>query len=221
MLHQRPGQSRVRDRDTGRRHQHARTNGRDREAHQVHRRESPAVDAGGVHPADRACRSTWHRRQGQRGGPLVTRGFASTRWPNSPPAPRSISGRHSGRRTTWRRTSIRTYTSEQAHHLLNLSFAQYQADRDVVRLEARLERLRDKLVELRHDSVSEFGDIDDYRRARAEAADRRSAGQVEQNAAINDAVRALRPGRSSTSGRDRSAGMRSCWPPPTARAACD
>ena len=89
---------------------------------------------------------------------------------------------------------IRTYTSEQAHHLLNLSFAQYQADRDVVRLEARLERLRDKLVELRHDSASDFGDIDDYRRARAEAADRRSAGQVEQNAAINEAVRALRPG---------------------------
>ena len=41
---------------------------------------------------------------------------------------------------------IRTYTSEQAHHLLNLSFAQYQADRDIVRLEARLDRLRPKLV---------------------------------------------------------------------------
>ena len=37
---------------------------------------------------------------------------------------------------------VGTYTSEQAHHLLNLSFAQYQADRDVVRLEARLERVR-------------------------------------------------------------------------------
>ena len=37
---------------------------------------------------------------------------------------------------------IRTYTSEQAHHLLNLSFAQFQSDRDIVRLEARLERLR-------------------------------------------------------------------------------
>ena len=29
---------------------------------------------------------------------------------------------------------IRTYSSDEAHHLLNLSFAQYQADRDVVRL---------------------------------------------------------------------------------------
>ena len=33
---------------------------------------------------------------------------------------------------------VGTYTNEQAHHLLNLSFAQYQADRDVVRLEARV-----------------------------------------------------------------------------------
>ena len=42
---------------------------------------------------------------------------------------------------------VRTYTSEQAHHLLNLSFAQYQADRDVVRLEARAERLRSSVSE--------------------------------------------------------------------------
>ena len=35
---------------------------------------------------------------------------------------------------------VRTYSSEDAHHLLNLSFAQFQSDRDVVRLEARLER---------------------------------------------------------------------------------
>ena len=32
---------------------------------------------------------------------------------------------------------VGTYSSEEAHHLLNLSFAQYQSDRDVVRLEAR------------------------------------------------------------------------------------
>ncbi len=40
---------------------------------------------------------------------------------------------------------VGSYTSEQAHHLLNLSFAQYQSDRDVVRLEARLERVRSQL----------------------------------------------------------------------------
>ena len=73
---------------------------------------------------------------------------------------------------------IRTYTSEEAHHLLNLSFAQYQADRDIVRLEARLDRLRLKLVDVRRESVSDFGDIEDYRRRRAEAADRRSADRA-------------------------------------------
>ena len=86
---------------------------------------------------------------------------------------------------------IRTYTSEQAHHLLNLSFAQYQADRDVVRLEARLDRLRAKLEQLRRDAASDYGDIDDYRRSRSDASDRKN---VERDTAIADAVRMLRPG---------------------------
>ncbi len=59
---------------------------------------------------------------------------------------------------------VRSYTSEQAHHLLNLSFAQYQADRDVVKLEARLERRQRHLRELTESSASPFGDIDEYRR---------------------------------------------------------
>ena len=43
---------------------------------------------------------------------------------------------------------VRSYTSERAHHLLNLSFAQYQADRDVVRIEARLDRRQTHLADL-------------------------------------------------------------------------
>ena len=35
---------------------------------------------------------------------------------------------------------VRRYEPDQAHHLLNLSFAQFQADKAVVRLEARIER---------------------------------------------------------------------------------
>src|SRR6266704_1820026 len=35
---------------------------------------------------------------------------------------------------------VRRYSPETAHHLLNLSFAQFRADRDVVRLETQLER---------------------------------------------------------------------------------
>ncbi len=36
---------------------------------------------------------------------------------------------------------VRRYPPGTAHHLLNLSFAQYQADGDIVRMEARLERI--------------------------------------------------------------------------------
>ncbi len=89
---------------------------------------------------------------------------------------------------------IRTYTSDEAHHLLNLSFAQYQADRDIVRLEARLERLRAKVVELRDQAASDFGDIDDYRRRRAEAADRRSADRARRTDDVDDVIRSLKPG---------------------------
>ena len=44
---------------------------------------------------------------------------------------------------------VRRYEPEQAHHLLNLSFAQFQADRAVVRLEARIERQQQRLARLR------------------------------------------------------------------------
>ena len=59
---------------------------------------------------------------------------------------------------------VRSYTSDQAHHLLNLSFAQYQADRDVVKIEARLERRQQHLRDLTAASASPYGDIDEYRR---------------------------------------------------------
>ena len=63
-------------------------------------------------------------------------------------AARSGSPPRSARPTTWPPTSCAATRREQAHHLLNLSFGQYQADRDVVRLEARLERRREVLADL-------------------------------------------------------------------------
>jgi ATP-dependent RNA helicase HelY len=59
---------------------------------------------------------------------------------------------------------VRSYTSERAHHLLNLSFAQFQADGDVVRIEARLDRRQTHLAELLERAASPYGDIDEYRR---------------------------------------------------------
>lgn len=64
---------------------------------------------------------------------------------------------------------VRSYTSERAHHLLNLSFAQYQADREVVKLEARLERRQRHVADLREKALSPYGDIDEYRRLIAAA----------------------------------------------------
>ncbi|MBG7603790.1 MAG: DEAD/DEAH box helicase [Actinobacteria bacterium] len=89
---------------------------------------------------------------------------------------------------------IRTYSSEQAHHLLNLSFAQYQADRDVVRMEARLERKRVAHAELRAQCTSEFGDLDEYRQIHNRESRRRATGREERVLAINAACAGLRPG---------------------------
>ena len=85
---------------------------------------------------------------------------------------------------------VGTYTSEQAHHLLNLSYAQYQADRDVVRLEARLERVRANLAEARRQAESPYGDIWDYRRA-VEAMRARRRGR---NDMVAVGLARLRPG---------------------------
>ena len=73
---------------------------------------------------------------------------------------------------------VRSYSAERAHHLLNLSFAQYQADRDVVRLEARLARREEVLAELRRAAESPYGDIEEYRQLTARA-DRRAADEPE------------------------------------------
>ena len=86
---------------------------------------------------------------------------------------------------------VRSYPPEEAHHLLNLSFGQYQADRDVVRLEARLERRREVLADLRRAAASPFGDIDDYRRTHARR-ERRPSGVTE--AEIVASLTRLKPG---------------------------
>ncbi|WP_116998600.1 DEAD/DEAH box helicase [Desertimonas flava] len=83
---------------------------------------------------------------------------------------------------------VRAYSPEEARHLLNLSFAQYQADRDVVRLEARTERLRQRLADARAAAESPHGDIWEYRA-------QREADEAPRAVADRDvALMKLRPG---------------------------
>jgi ATP-dependent RNA helicase HelY len=84
---------------------------------------------------------------------------------------------------------VRSYSREQAHHLLNLSFAQYQADRHVVRLEARLERREAQLAGYRAAATSPYGDIEEYRALLRKAEAPAPPGDV-----IELAMAKLRPG---------------------------
>ena len=89
---------------------------------------------------------------------------------------------------------VRSYTSERAHHLLNLSFAQYQADRDVVKIEARLERRQQHLADLVEKSHSPYGDLDEYRRRLRTAEEVRSIGPVGRDDLVSLALMKLKPG---------------------------
>lgn len=60
---------------------------------------------------------------------------------------------------------IQTHSRQEAHHLLNLSFAQFQSGRDVVELQARITRRSKERDRLREQAKSPFGDIDEYRNA--------------------------------------------------------
>jgi ATP-dependent RNA helicase HelY len=72
---------------------------------------------------------------------------------------------------------VRRYSAATAHHLLNLSFAQFRTDRDVVSLERELGRTQDILGRQREAAVSAYGDVEEYRRLVSElAATRRERG---------------------------------------------
>ena len=89
---------------------------------------------------------------------------------------------------------IRTHTADESHRLLNLSFAQFQADRDVVQIEARLERKRAKLAEKRMEAESPYGDIDEYRTRRRAESDNRNQRRQASAGQMRGAMAKLKPG---------------------------
>jgi ATP-dependent RNA helicase HelY len=93
---------------------------------------------------------------------------------------------------------VANYSPEEAHHLLNSSFAQFQADRGVVAMESELERDRAYLDGYRARLICHLGDFQEYWRLREEADRiRREASRAHERGrqdAIREAVGNLRPG---------------------------
>jgi ATP-dependent RNA helicase HelY len=84
---------------------------------------------------------------------------------------------------------VRRYPADVAHHLLNLSFGQYRADADVVRLEADLERKKVQLARSVEESQCELGDVAEYMALVGQA--RQAVPTV---AAVAESLDRLRPG---------------------------
>jgi ATP-dependent RNA helicase HelY len=93
---------------------------------------------------------------------------------------------------------VANYTPEETHHLLNSSFAQFQADRGVVAVERQLERDRAFLDGYRSRMRCHLGDFEEYWRLREEADRiRHDASRTHERGrldAVRSAIAALRPG---------------------------
>ena len=93
---------------------------------------------------------------------------------------------------------VRNYPREQAHELLNSSFAQFQADRGVVALERARERDREALEGYRKNLRCHLGDFEEYWALRRSAErlreDDRRGREAARGEAVRDTVASLRPG---------------------------
>src|SRR5437588_9593503 len=91
---------------------------------------------------------------------------------------------------------VHRYRPDQAHHLLNLSFAQYRADADVVRLEAQLERTTQLLAAARARAACDRGDIHEYLELQrhAQGGERAAIRSAWSKDKVHQALERLRPG---------------------------
>jgi ATP-dependent RNA helicase HelY len=93
---------------------------------------------------------------------------------------------------------VRNYTRDQAHHLLNSSFAQFLADRGVVQKERQIEHDQAFLEGYREQMQCDLGDFWEYWELRERAERLRAEDRRDQQRATTDGVReavaALRPG---------------------------
>ncbi len=99
---------------------------------------------------------------------------------------------------------VHRYEPPEAHHLLNLSFAQFQADKAVVRFEARIERQEGRLAALEQDARCERGDVGEYR-ALVQAERAANAPTEAERGAVAFTLARLVPGDVVVVGRQRVA----------------
>jgi ATP-dependent RNA helicase HelY len=88
---------------------------------------------------------------------------------------------------------VRRYPPDVAHHLLNLSFAQYRADADVVRLETQIERTASALAEATEAARCDRGDVNAYRQL-IRANEESGRQWPSMNAEVLSALERVRPG---------------------------
>lgn len=91
---------------------------------------------------------------------------------------------------------VRSYDREEAEHLVNSSFAQFQADRDVVRLERSREEKEAYLASYRERMRCELGDVEEYRRLKQGLARVRThrGNATTRSEAIQQAMLSLKTG---------------------------
>lgn len=89
---------------------------------------------------------------------------------------------------------VRRYEPDTAHHLLNMSFAQYRSDAVVVRMEADLERLRGEARKARQRASCELGDVVEWRDLRNQESQRRRRRVDDNTVEVKAAFGRLRPG---------------------------
>jgi ATP-dependent RNA helicase HelY len=80
---------------------------------------------------------------------------------------------------------IRSTSQVQARHLLNLSFAQFQSGKDVVEIQARIQRRSKERDRLMLQAESPFGDIEEYRNRQSKTIPKSE---------IDESLSQLRPG---------------------------
>lgn len=86
---------------------------------------------------------------------------------------------------------VHRYPADVAHHLLNLSFAQYRADSDVVRLETRLQRIDESIAKIEPVANCKLGDVREWRDKETSRLERRGRDAPEH---IAKSVASLRIG---------------------------